>query len=110
MNSIVWDKEGTLARFGNKQDMLERVLKKYLESAPSSIEAIAEGIAAGDADAVKVHAHTLKGMSATVGAVAVSELAASLEMHVTTLTTDERTQMLESIRGAQQDLQHLLDQ
>lgn len=61
-------------------DLLARVVRLYFESAPDLIARLRSGLAAGDCDAVRVAAHTLKSSSANLGATALAELCKQLEL------------------------------
>ncbi|MBF0627514.1 MAG: response regulator [Magnetococcales bacterium] len=55
------------------------VIEEYLESAPNLLEAIGRGGREGEPDVVRAAAHALKSNSATVGAMALSGLCATIE-------------------------------
>ena len=58
---------------------VREVVDSYLRDAPERIAALRAGLAAHDARTVAREAHTLKSSSATVGAMAITEIAAELE-------------------------------
>jgi len=60
-------------------DALVELLELYLEEAPPLVERISTAIAAGDAADLGDSAHSLKSTSAAIGAMALSDLAKSLE-------------------------------
>jgi|GEM_PF-290333 len=62
------------------RDAAEEILADYLDDAPRSVAAIREAVDAGDGEASRRRAHALKGASASVGAVALRELATRMEM------------------------------
>jgi HPt (histidine-containing phosphotransfer) domain-containing protein len=59
--------------------MTREVIALFLADTPPRLEAIANALAARDADALALAAHALKGSAANVGAVAMQREAASLE-------------------------------
>ncbi len=61
-------------------DLLARVISLYFESAPDLIARLRTGLEAGDYNAVRVAAHTLKSSSANLGATALAELSKQLEL------------------------------
>ena len=61
-------------------DLLARVVHLYLESAPELIARLRTGLAAGDHNAVRIAAHTLKSSSANLGASALAEMCKQLEL------------------------------
>jgi len=58
---------------------LREVISTFLERSPSMLIALQEAAARGDVAAVSAGAHAMKGTSATLGALALSELCAELE-------------------------------
>lgn len=57
----------------------QELIEMYVDDAMEHLQAIASAHQAGDALAIKRAAHTLKGSSANVGAIAVQEIAAEIE-------------------------------
>lgn len=102
MSNEIWDREATLLRFNNKEQMLEKIVAKYIDTAPKTIAELEQSIDHADEQSVKAGAHTLKGMSATVGAVQVAELSANLEATALDIDTEARQQALHRIKAAQQ--------
>jgi len=62
--------------------VLVEVIDTYLEEAPKQLQAIQKAVKTGDRAALSVAAHTLKPTSATLGAIALSELCKELEAMV----------------------------
>ncbi len=60
-------------------DLLSELAGLFLEDTPQRLEGLREAIENGDAPAVERTAHALKGSSANIGAVAMSELTAQLQ-------------------------------
>ena len=60
-------------------EQMEVLLAAFLEEVDADEKAIARAVAAGDADAARVTAHTLKGAAATLGALRLAEVAAGIE-------------------------------
>jgi len=56
----------------NKPNLLETVVGLYESESPKCITQILEGISAGDADMIRMGAHSLKSSSANLGAVELS--------------------------------------
>ncbi len=61
------------------EDIVGELVDLYVGDAPGKIDAIAAGLAAGDADAVEHAAHALKGSSASLGAGPLAALCKRLE-------------------------------
>ena len=66
-------------RVGGDMDIVSDILNTYLQEAPIALAAIEAAVKAGDATALRMAAHKLKGMSANVSAKALSELAGRME-------------------------------
>ena len=75
---------------------LERLIAAYLDEAPKHVTGIKVGIAAGDQDAVKIAAHTLKSSSANLGAIRLAELCQSIE---SAAVTNDRTTLADLADG-----------
>ena len=56
----------------NKPNLLERVIGLFESESPKCIAQILDGVMAGDAESVRIGAHTLKSSSANVGARTLS--------------------------------------
>lgn len=64
---------------GARNGLLQRVLRTYTQSLERMLVPWREARAAGDVNAMRVIAHTLKSSSASVGALALSALCADVE-------------------------------
>lgn len=60
-------------------DILGRIVTIYLEKTPALLAEIQAGVAANDADAVKMAAHSLKSSSAYLGATGLADQCNQLE-------------------------------
>ena len=60
-------------------DLVAELIEIFEADLPERLEAIRKAVAEGSADATRRAAHALKGSAATIGAVALSALAADLE-------------------------------
>ncbi|HXW07373.1 MAG TPA: response regulator [Vicinamibacterales bacterium] len=74
-----FDEAAALACTGGDRDLLREVVALFRADYPSSLQEIERALAAEDADALRMAAHSLKGSIATAGAVAGREAAAQLE-------------------------------
>ena len=61
------------------EEMVEMVIHIFIEDAPQTIESLILAIEAGASDDVELHAHSLKGMSAQIGAERLRQKACLLE-------------------------------
>jgi CheY-like chemotaxis protein len=67
-------------------DLLEQIIRLYLEAAPGLMGAIKDGLAAANNDQVRIAAHTLKSSSANLGASRLAELCKKMELAARTNT------------------------
>lgn len=95
----VMDVDGALERLGNDADLLQEIVKIYLEDAPAIVEKIREATASGDAAALQRAAHSLKGLAATLSAHEVIGCAVRLEhMGATGALADSASAVVEADR------------
>jgi PAS domain S-box-containing protein len=78
--SAVLDTEKALARLGNQQALYWRLLKMMRENQSDIGQDIRAVIQDGDFDLAHRHAHSLKGLAASIGANELSEAAKQLEV------------------------------
>lgn len=77
VNSLI--NHASLARFTNKPDLVQRLVRVYLESAHSIVQSIEAGADAGDMEQVAFGAHSLKGSSVEIGAEQLALLSQQLQ-------------------------------
>jgi two-component system, sensor histidine kinase and response regulator len=77
--SGVLDLDAALKRLEGDRELLEEVARLFLDECPKMLAEIQSAASAGDLHLLERAAHTLKGSSANVGALAVSEAAIELE-------------------------------
>jgi HPt (histidine-containing phosphotransfer) domain-containing protein len=75
----VFDEPSALRRTGDDRQLLKQLVALYRADAPATVREIARALAARDAEALRVAAHTLKGSVATVGGASARQAAATLE-------------------------------
>ena len=84
---------------GGKAGLVARVLATYARSLSSLLEQFAAARTAGDAQAQRHVAHTLKSSSASVGALKFSELCADTERRLREGASDGLDGRLEDLRA-----------
>jgi PAS domain S-box-containing protein len=77
--SVVFDEGVLLGLLEGDRETAAEILAEYVADAPRQVGALREALAAGDADAARRHAHSLKGASANVGAEALRAAAYEVE-------------------------------
>ena len=68
-----------LTMVGDDPEFVSEIVDTYLADAPDQLGGMAAAAAAGDLVTLGRHAHTLKGNSRNVGAVALAEIAREVE-------------------------------
>jgi HPt (histidine-containing phosphotransfer) domain-containing protein len=66
---------------GGGDDLVAELVELFVGDVPPRLEAIGAAISTDDPGALASAAHSLKGSSATMGAVGMSELCRQMEMH-----------------------------
>lgn len=77
--ALIIDKAGFVGRVSGNRKLLNTIIDLFLNDAPKKIEVFSTALAAEDFEEMEMQAHTLKGSSAGVGAVTISELADELQ-------------------------------
>ena len=62
------------------EELVEEVLREFLKGTPDIIASLKSAAAEGDASTLQREAHTITGSAANVGAEALSEVAARIEV------------------------------
>jgi CheY-like chemotaxis protein/HPt (histidine-containing phosphotransfer) domain-containing protein len=99
----------SVRRIGGKVDVYRMVLEQFRRSEADSLSGIREALAAGELDVAERRAHTLRGILATIGADAVSELAGTLEIKAKSGDLDDVQTLLESLQRELDDLLAKID-
>ena len=73
-----------LKRVGGKRERYESLLRKFAERQVGAAEAIRVALSVGDVSAAEREAHSLKGAASTLGAAALAEQAAKVEVAINT--------------------------
>ena len=75
----VFDRAALLDRCLDDEDLVQEVLRVFQETMPQRIRELKEALSVGDAPAVRMAAHAIKGMAGNIGAMALSALAGEME-------------------------------
>jgi CheY-like chemotaxis protein len=73
------DVQDALSRIGNDTDFYVRILRKFADGQRNVVQALRAAIQTGDMDRVHYLAHTLKGVTANLGATEVCQAAREVE-------------------------------
>jgi len=79
VHALVFDREGLVARLGGREALVGKFVNLFLETMELQLEGLEKNIASFDSSEVRIHAHTIKGSAANIGAQRIFELARILE-------------------------------
>jgi two-component system, sensor histidine kinase and response regulator len=98
-NSLNIDFEGILQRLGDDELLLNEVIEIFADEAPKRIEELRRALVRGDADSVKLNAHTLKGELGYLGIPEVAQKALELEELGAKRNLEKACQVLDSLES-----------
>lgn len=75
----IWDHDGACSRLLNDEDLLQKMLAMFLQTAEQALTDIEAATAQHDLLTVKALAHKLKGSASAVGALKIIEDAVNIE-------------------------------
>jgi len=75
----IFDKEGALKRLMGDEDLVAEILTAYLGDMPGQLSSLETALENKDMEAVRRIGHTVKGASANIGAIKVSDIAFAVE-------------------------------
>lgn len=76
----VFDRTGFLNRLMGDKDLANEILDGFLADFPLTFQTLSEALDSGDANSIRQQAHTLKGASGNVGALALERIAHQVEL------------------------------
>jgi|SaaInl74LU_5_DNA_1037368.scaffolds.fasta_scaffold43618_2 HPt (histidine-containing phosphotransfer) domain-containing protein len=76
---IIWNRDAALARLGNNESLLEKIVVMFLEQISNKLVSLQEAVNAKDTDSIRFVSHAIKGISGDVGADALHHQASHLE-------------------------------
>ena len=76
----VFDRESLNNRLGNDEELISEIIGIFLEDLPAQIGNIEKALEERNSELVTRHAHTIKGASSNIGAMALSATALKIEM------------------------------
>jgi two-component system, sensor histidine kinase and response regulator len=78
--NAVFDSTGLIDRLLGDKNLAAEILDGFLADVPHQLEALKEALDNGDARMIRQQAHSLKGASANVGAMALEKIACQIEL------------------------------
>lgn len=94
------DKGLALSRAGGDEELLRELAALFLDDYPRVLEALKKAVAAGAADDIEHHAHSLKGSVSNFGAPEVVAAALSLERQGRNQALGETPAALKALEAA----------
>jgi len=90
----IFDRAGVLRRLMNSEEILKIAVESFLEGIPGQIAKLTEALENSDAKAITLYLHTIKGLSATVGAERMHQVAVEMENYVKNNQFDRVSELL----------------
>ena len=90
----LFDRDGLLDRLTGDEDLAREIIDEYLTQTQHGIAGLKRDLDNGDAPLVRRGAHTIKGASATVGAVSLQAMAGRIEMAAATGDLDTSASLI----------------
>ena len=78
-NSLIFDYEAVCKRLFDDKNIVNEVVKVFLQDMPQQLKEINALVSKGDVEQVAIQAHKIKGSSANMGGMVLSELAKTIE-------------------------------
>lgn len=75
----LWDKQAALSQAGQNLERLQRILTIFVESSPQALSNLRLAIQDADFETIKMSAHSLKGISTSIGSVPLAHAYADIE-------------------------------
>ena len=93
-----FDFEASVRQMAGSQTLWDKLARRFLETkpAPAQIEGL---LAAGDRDTARRNAHSLKGVAATLGLLALQRAAGALEKRLGEISASAQTELVEVRRA-----------
>jgi signal transduction histidine kinase/CheY-like chemotaxis protein/HPt (histidine-containing phosphotransfer) domain-containing protein len=105
----VFDRLGCLDRLGGNEELLRRIIQVFLAESQRHFRGLTEALTAGDASQINSLAHRLNGASGSVGANALRQLAAKLEVAAREQTGEQYAEWVAPLSQAFEDLKRVLE-
>ncbi len=101
--------DNLLASFGGDMEFMGELLVTFFEDSPQQLETARAGLSAGDSEAVRRAAHSLKSNCANFGALALSARCRELEMLAKTGALPGAAELLGDIAAGYEQVQAALN-
>ncbi len=102
-DDLVLDTSALQRNFGDDEELIRDILQNFIEPSRAVLEDIKTGFAEGSADKVRMAAHKLKSSARTIGANALADLCAEVELSA------EKTGKLDAVSGHMSEMEAIMD-
>lgn len=99
----LWDEVDTLHRLGNNRVLLKKVIESFMNDGPKSLVSLTKALEENRSEEAQLHAHSLKGSAANIGAIKLEAIARHLEEEV-------KRKELEEVHAGLQECESILNE
>ena len=80
LDRSIWNKEEVLVRLGGSEEILKQIIAVFKREMKEELEKLLEALNKEDRESIRLHAHTIKGASANMGAEQLQRVAKEIEL------------------------------
>jgi HPt (histidine-containing phosphotransfer) domain-containing protein len=102
-NFLIWDKESMLERFLGDEHLAKEILTYFLEDLPLRIEGLKKSLNAKEMASAALHAHSIRGAAANMGADILQHLSREMELACNNNDVDNLNRNIKSLEKAAED-------
>ena len=107
MNVLKWDREFAMEQAADDRELLQELLEIFKDSLQADILIIERGMEEGSPSTVCNAAHSIKGAAASLGILAIKEVALRIEEDSRAGSLDTARQKLPELRDLLREVQKL---
>ena len=102
----VFDRAALLERLGGREEMLEVFFDMFTRNVAGYLELLVAAVLQGNAEQLRIQAHTIKGAAGNISALQVWKTAAAIEAHAREGHLDEATALVQQLKDEITAFQH----
>ncbi len=96
--TIIYDKQGMLKRFGGDDEVIKSVIESFIDEFPNMIMLVRKALQDQDIEALQSYSHTILGLSANVNAFRLKATADLLENAIKEMEYAQATILVEKLK------------
>ena len=104
-----WQQQEALSLIAGNRDLFAKILKLYLVKVPELLTEFAYYLEINDQQQLKINAHNIRGISASIGATRLTHLSKCLEENINDLTHSECQIELQHLQALFDEFQKLAE-